>query len=81
MLWLCITALFASHGVIIQAGILYPRASESREVLTLDGIWKFTVANKSEQDKGFTEKWFSRPLEKVNTDYILQHVSSQCGIF
>ena len=50
----------------IQGGILYPRTSEARETLTLDGIWRFVIANRSEQHKGFEEQWFQRPLQQVN---------------
>ena len=46
-------------------GILYPRPSESREVLPLDGLWKFTIGNKSEQNKGFNDQWYSKPLDQV----------------
>ena len=50
----------ASHG-----GILYPRASESRELLTLDGMWRFTTTNRSNQNQGFKERWFSKSLHEV----------------
>ena len=50
---------------VINGGILYPRSSETREVLTLDGLWRFSIANKSEQDKGFIDQWFSKPLQQV----------------
>lgn len=50
----------ASHG-----GILYPRASESRELLTLDGMWRFTTTNRSNQNQGFEERWFSKSLHEV----------------
>ncbi|EFX75346.1 hypothetical protein DAPPUDRAFT_108006 [Daphnia pulex] len=46
-------------------GILYPRPSESRETLSLDGIWKFAIANRSEQNKGFEEKWYQAALQHV----------------
>jgi beta-glucuronidase len=47
-------------------GILYPRPSESRETLSLDGIWKFAIANRSEQNKGFEEKWYQAALQHVS---------------
>ena len=51
-------------------GILYPRASESREQINLDGLWKFVVANKSDQNEGFIEKWYLKDLKhlKENLD-------------
>ncbi|XP_032789501.2 beta-glucuronidase isoform X1 [Daphnia magna] len=52
---ICVNGIHAS-------GILYPRPSESRETLTLDGIWKFAIANRTEQNKGFKDKWYAAPL-------------------
>ena len=52
-----------------NGGILYPKNSETREVVTLDGIWRFAVANKSAQNQGFEEKWFTQPLHKVGIKY------------
>lgn len=62
---LLLLLLLGSLVDINDGGILYPKPSESREVLSLDGIWKFTIANKTNQDKGFIEKWFSKPLQLV----------------
>ncbi|XP_023718876.1 beta-glucuronidase isoform X2 [Cryptotermes secundus] len=45
-------------------GILYPRESESREVVPLDGIWKFCTSPAEDQEKGFRNKWFSTDLEE-----------------
>ena len=56
----CLGWIAAAHG-----GILYPRASESREVVTLDGMWRFTTANLSMQNQGFEERWFSKRLHEV----------------
>lgn len=46
-------------------GILYPRASESREVLPLDGLWKFRIADTSDQQRGFLERWFAKSFTEV----------------
>ncbi|KAF2368565.1 Glycoside hydrolase family 2 catalytic domain [Trinorchestia longiramus] len=43
-------------------GGLYPRASPSREVKSLDGVWNFRLSPKDDPDKGFRESWFSAPL-------------------
>lgn len=67
---LAVLAIFVLLQNEIQAGILYPRASESRETLPLDGIWKFIVANRSEQSKGFENKWYQGHMEQVN--YLLK---------
>ena len=50
---------------VIDGGILYPRASESRELLSLDGIWRFSLANMSRQNQGFENRWFSKHLQEV----------------
>ena len=63
--WAVLTILILPENGI-QGGILYPRTSEARETLTLDGIWRFVIANRSEQHKGFEEQWFQRPLQQVN---------------
>ena len=62
---LLVSLLLVSFVSLNDAGILYPRQSESREVVSLDGLWKFTTANKTNQDKGFVEKWFAKPLQLV----------------
>jgi len=64
-LWLILLTL----GTVLHtsvSGILYPRESESREVVSLDGIWKFRVSPAEAQDKGFAEKWFSTNFEEVS---------------
>jgi hypothetical protein len=63
--WLILLTL----GTILHtsiSGILYPRESESREVVLLDGIWKFRVSPAEDQEKGFTKKWFSTNFEDVS---------------
>ncbi len=45
---------------------LYPRESETREVKLLNGIWNFRIIPMGEdQDMGFTQKWYSQPLQLV----------------
>jgi hypothetical protein len=70
--WLILLTL----GTVLHTsicGMLYPRESESREVVLLDGIWKFRVSPTEDQEKGFAEKWFSTNFEEVRAD-ILQIV-------
>lgn len=50
------------------SGILYPRESESREVISLDGIWKFCTSPNEDQEKGFRNKWFATDLEEVSNE-------------
>lgn len=43
---------------------LYPRESETREVKLLNGIWNFRIIPMADdQNIGFTQKWYSQPLE------------------
>ncbi|XP_044253134.1 beta-glucuronidase-like [Tribolium madens] len=48
-----------------SAGILYPRASETRDLLNLDGLWNFALTNSNDPLRGFNEEWF-----KVNFNTI-----------
>jgi hypothetical protein len=50
------------------SGILYPRESESREVVSLDGIWKFVMSPTEDQEKGFRNRWFSTTFENVSEE-------------
>lgn len=45
-------------------GGLYPRESESREVRSLDGLWKFRLSPLHDPNQGFREKWYQQPLMK-----------------
>ena len=40
--------------------ILYPIESETRELKSLDGIWKFQLSPSLEPEIGFEGKWFSK---------------------
>ena len=50
----------------MEAGILYPRASETRNTLSLDGIWNFAVVPETDQLIGFRENWFNKSLREVS---------------
>ncbi len=51
---------------------LYPRESETREVKKLDGIWNFRIIPMGEDKNiGFTQKWYSQPLQLVRYDLII----------
>jgi beta-glucuronidase len=47
-----------------SAGILYPRASESRDLRTLDGLWSFALTNNSVN--GRAEKWYRVNFKAVD---------------
>lgn len=61
--WLVLLILCTILHMTVS-GILYPRESESREVVSLDGIWKFRTSPTEDQEKGFKNKWFSTDLEE-----------------
>ena len=58
---LCL-ALFSS-----ASSLLYPRASESRDILSLDGMWEFRVSPAGDPDAGFREAWYLRRLADSGT--------------
>jgi hypothetical protein len=53
---------YGVHG----SGLLYPRASETREVRSLDGVWQFRISPSNDADIGFRQQWYARPLKKVH---------------
>lgn len=57
----------------LEGGVLYPRASETRQVIKLDGIWNFR--QDSDPQKGIEEKWFKDDLAS-NGPVILMPVPS-----
>jgi beta-glucuronidase len=65
--WLVLLTLCSIlHATI--SGVLYPRESESREVVSLDGIWKFRTSPAEDQEKGFRNKWFLTNFEEVSNE-------------
>ncbi|XP_061389537.1 beta-glucuronidase-like [Musca vetustissima] len=50
----------------LTQGLLYPFESESRDVRSLDGMWRFLKVAYNDSMKGVEEKWFERDLDKVN---------------
>ncbi len=55
-----------AYNVCAQNLGLYPRESETREVKKLDGVWNFRIIPMGDdQNIGFTQKWFSQPLQLV----------------
>lgn len=45
-------------------GLLYPRESETREVRSLDGVWKFAKSDTNQPSAGLHEKWFLKELQE-----------------
>ena len=58
-------------------GILYPIASEKRQLNSLDGLWNFRAVNQSKQNQGFDEQWFNRPLKQVGAHLFNSNISSE----
>jgi beta-glucuronidase len=50
-----------------EAGILYPRVSETREQISLDGIWNFALTDPTNATKGYDEVWYLRDLRAVDS--------------
>jgi beta-glucuronidase len=49
-----------------SAGILYPRASETRELITLDGLWNFALTNSTDPVRGHVNKWYQINFKEVD---------------
>lgn len=60
-----ITAIGSTQGLTPADGMLYPRQSETREILSLDGIWNFISSPNNDLLVGFREKWYKTQLKKV----------------
>lgn len=53
------------YAEIHKGGILYPRESETRQVVSLDGLWNFVVPNTSNPFIGFEYYWYKKNLKEV----------------
>ncbi|XP_050307310.1 beta-glucuronidase-like isoform X2 [Anthonomus grandis grandis] len=57
-----------SRAEIHKGGILYPRESETRQVLSLDGIWNFAAADSDSTRSSFNgleQHWYKRDLKDI----------------
>ncbi|KRT83641.1 glycoside hydrolase, partial [Oryctes borbonicus] len=59
-----------------KAGLLYPKASETRETVSLDGIWNFVASPLTDPLIGFRNYWYKRDLTTVDADIHLMPVPS-----
>ena len=57
--WHLILLLSTFTQCCFAAGILYPQQSESRELLSLDGIWKFCLFPGEISDVEFNDEFLS----------------------
>lgn len=51
-------------------GLLYPRASETRNLRSLDGIWNFIRSDTNDPAEGIREQWFLKDLRLSNRTVI-----------
>lgn len=65
MLHITATIICTIFTVVTASGILYPRASETREVVSLDGIWRFRTSLEKKANAGFKQGWFLKELENA----------------
>jgi len=56
--------LFIQLGIL--KAILFPRDSPSRSSKSLDGVWKFKLSPKLDQEAGFRDSWFNEPLSNLD---------------
>lgn len=55
---------------------LYPQASDTRDVITLDGIWNFRKSP-TDPEHGYRNGWYEHDLEKVIFVILLIHLSRE----
>ncbi|KAJ9578315.1 hypothetical protein L9F63_005460 [Diploptera punctata] len=67
--WTCILLVFSLAQSTFSVGILYPQQSESREVLSLDGLWKFYLnPNESSEFPTTETEWIQMPVPSSYND-------------
>lgn len=71
---LCLCAVLDSVRPL-DAGMLYPRESSSREVKDLSGLWVFRADKSPNRNQGFESAWYKRRLEEVSRTDSGQRVS------
>lgn len=64
---ICILLPFVKAEVDI-GGMLYPRASETREVVSLDGLWNFLTSPENDPLIGFRKYWYNDSLKNVSVN-------------
>ncbi|XP_018323969.1 beta-glucuronidase [Agrilus planipennis] len=64
------------NNAVSGKGILYPKQSETRETMSLDGLWNFLVSPITDPLVGFRETWYRDDLVNINSDTQLMPVPS-----
>lgn len=75
---------FLSDSIIAinsTKGLLYPRETESREVRSLDGIWRFLPCDENFPDRGIIAKWYLNNLDNVSSKPINEQLPKNFGEF
>ncbi|CAC5378346.1 uidA [Mytilus coruscus] len=47
------------------SGMLYPRFSETRTIIEINGMWKFRADMSPTRNEGFLKKWYTQPLSQT----------------
>ncbi|XP_017149265.1 beta-glucuronidase [Drosophila miranda] len=55
---------------IATTGLLYPRESETREVRSLDGMWRLLMSQPNDPLQGIREKWYENSLQKTGQEIL-----------
>lgn len=67
---------------VSSGGMLFPRDSETRQSISLDGLWNFVLAPIYDPLLGFRELWYKKDLRKVNiqsvSEIVRQNVTFSC---
>ncbi|XP_067008358.2 beta-glucuronidase isoform X2 [Anabrus simplex] len=62
--FMLVLSIKTSWGDVSPGGMLYPRESETREVRSLDGIWRFRLSS-DDPLEGFRDKWYDEDLTQT----------------
>lgn len=54
------------RACLLDAGVLFPRDTSSREVKELNGLWSFRADMSPNRNQGFERAWYKHRLEEVN---------------
>lgn len=72
VIWVLSVYTFSNgEATIHRGGILFPRESETRQVLSLDGLWNFVTPGinySSSPYAGFEQHWYKKDLKAVSPE-------------
>ncbi|CAH0563529.1 unnamed protein product [Brassicogethes aeneus] len=63
--------LYSANSEIHLGGILFPKESETRQVISLDGLWNFVVPNTRKPFEGFEDHWYKRSLNELEDKKVI----------